>query len=178
MSAPVSSPNKTHWFKAEWKETRKPAQATSACPGRRRKLELACCVEVLVGGGEDRINGSGPVERNGSEEVKVMRNMLRWMACLPPRAMVMSWPQLLPRPLLGSEALLQLQSVLMFLVPITTKGQEVRTVQSWPSYSSRGCNTRESWPCLSPDAVLRRVSPTPHLTRTVELTLSEGVRGK
>lgn len=51
--------------------------------------------------------------------------------CLPPKAMVLSVPGLLPRPMSAIVALLQTQSALMFMPPIITKGQEHGTLQSW-----------------------------------------------
>lgn len=50
-----------------------------------------------------RQNGSGPVERSRSEEMKTVRNGLRW---LPPGARVMSEPDLLPRSMSGFMKLL------------------------------------------------------------------------
>ena len=47
------------------------------------------------------------MERGRSVEVKVMKSRLRWVACLPPEAMVISGPGLLPRAMSMSVALLQ-----------------------------------------------------------------------
>lgn len=93
-----------------------------------------------------------PVDRGISEEVKAVRSRLRWMSCWPPRAMVMSGPGLLLKPMSGSVALLQLWSVLMPEAATTTEGQEDGTAQNWPfpSLTRTGLapgGRRESWPC-------------------------------
>lgn len=64
-------------------------------------------------------------------------------------------PKLLPRPLSGSMALLQPQSVLVLVIPFNNEGQEERTAQSWLH------------PFLA--ITLRSTGPTPH--RPLELTL-------
>lgn len=68
---------------------------------------------VWYGREREKQNGSSPVERCRSEEVRVVRSGLRWVACLPSGTIVMFWPGLLPRSILGSVAL-------MSLAPVTT----------------------------------------------------------
>lgn len=63
----------------------------------------------------------------GSEESKAVRNWLTWAVCLPPRAWVKSGPGLLPRPISGAMALLQLGFVLMLVVPVATEGRACST---------------------------------------------------
>lgn len=70
----------------------------------------------------NRQNGSFPVDRGISEEVKVVRSRLKWVTSLPPWAMVMSGPRLM----LGSMGLMQPWSMLIPLAPYTTKGWEDR----------------------------------------------------
>lgn len=71
----------------------------------------------------ERPNDSCPVDRAKYKELKMVRNELRWMACLPPRAMVLFGLDLLPRVFSGPLALPQPQSVLMYLAPVTTEGR-------------------------------------------------------
>lgn len=71
--------------------------------------------------GRKRENGSCPVDRGRSEEVKVVKGGPRWMAWLPLSDMVMSRSGLL----LGLTP--------RFMAPVcvdTTKGREDRTVES------------------------------------------------
>lgn len=87
-----------------------------------------------------RQSSSCPVKRDRSEEEKTISYRLGWVASSPPGAMVISRPGLLPRPMSVSVVLLRSQSVLMFMAPITTKGQEKRALaQSWPCPLT-GCN--------------------------------------
>ena len=73
-----------------------------------------------VGYGRERARqgDSYPVERDRSEEVKAMRSGLKWVACLPPEALVMSRP--------GSQLLSR------SVTPITTEGEKDKDAQSWP----------------------------------------------
>lgn len=84
------------------------------------------------------------MERGTSKKVKSMRTRPRWVTCLQPRAMVLYEPKLLPRPLSGSTALLQPQSVLVLVIPFNNEGQEERTAELAPSLS--GYNSTEHWP--------------------------------
>lgn len=52
----------------------------------------------MVEYGRKRQNGSCPVERGRSEEVKAVRNGLRWEACLPTWAKVISGPSWVAAP--------------------------------------------------------------------------------
>lgn len=61
-----------------------------------------------------------------------MKSWRRWVACSPPEAIVTSGPWLLPRTISGSVARPHAQSVLMSLAPVTTKGNEDKTAQTWP----------------------------------------------
>ena len=54
-----------------------------------------------------------------SEEVKAVGNWLIWVAI---KALVMSWPGLLPRPMSGFISLMQF--VMLFMTPDTTEGRE------------------------------------------------------
>lgn len=55
----------------------------------------------------ERENSSFLVDRGISEEVKELRSRLRWVALLPPRAMVMPDPWLLPESMSGFKVLMQ-----------------------------------------------------------------------
>lgn len=67
----------------------------------------------------EKQKGSSPVERSRSEEVKTVRSWLRCEVYLPARVMVMSGPGLL-------------LSVLIFLSPVTVKGQKDKVLHRWP----------------------------------------------
>ena len=71
----------------------------------------------------ERQNGSCPVDRAKYKELKMVRSELMWMACLPPRAIVLFGLGLLPRVLSGPMALPQPWSVLLSLAPVTTEGR-------------------------------------------------------
>lgn len=83
---------------------------------------------------------------------------------LSPRVMVLSGLRLLQRTISGSVALLQPQSVLMYMVPITTADSEDRAAQS--------C----SYPSLA--ATVGRTDPAPYLGSTMELASLAGLLGE
>lgn len=72
--------------------------------------------------GRQKRDGSYLVDRDKSEEVKAKRISLKRVASLPLRAMVLSRPGLLPGPISGFMVLMQLQSVLMYKTPDTSRG--------------------------------------------------------
>lgn len=63
-------------------------------------------------GEKEKWNGSCAVERGKMDEVKVVKNRMIWVDCLPPGAMVTSRSGLLPRATSRSVILLQSGSVL------------------------------------------------------------------
>lgn len=94
--------------------------------------------------------------RGQSEEVRVLRNGLKWVARLSPRAIVMSRSSLLPRTISSSVALMQ-QWWFMFIimVPITIKG----LLDSWSlKHHLRPCqctrDVSQEGPCQSKRLVL------------------------
>lgn len=93
-------------------------------PGREEKSQACMVNKYMVGYGTEREkqNGSCPVERGRSEELKAVRSRLRWVARSPPAAKVMSRPELLPRAMTGLMALLPLLCVLKSMTPVTTEG--------------------------------------------------------
>lgn len=76
----------------------------------------------MYGVAKERLNGSCPVDRGRSEEVKAVRSLLRWVAAMPHMAMVACGSRLLPRPTSELMALLRSRSVLMSVAPDTTEG--------------------------------------------------------
>lgn len=73
------------------------------------------------GGREGGVSMVHGLRRDRSEEA--VRNELRWMPCLPPKTMMLSGPQLLPRAMTWSKAVMHLwESVLLFMAPVITEG--------------------------------------------------------
>lgn len=86
-----------------------------------------------------------------SEEVEEVRSELRWVASLPPKAILMSGPGLLLGPMSGFMTLMQTQSLLMTMAPDATKGRKDRVI--W------------SQPCPSLAATQGRTCPAHHLLK-------------
>lgn len=61
-------------------------------------------------------------EKGRSEELRAVRSWLMWMACLPPGAMKMSGPGLLPMVMSGFIFLTQLWKSVLMPVASLTKG--------------------------------------------------------
>lgn len=80
-----------------------------------------------------RENGSCPVNKGGSAEVKVVRGGLRWVTYLSVGAMVFICPGWVPRPL-GIWPCCN-RSLLIPWTPDTSIDREDRAVQSWPHLS-------------------------------------------
>lgn len=73
-------------------------------------------------GEKEKQTASCALERGRTEEAKVVRNRLMWVASLPPRTTVTSKPGLLPRAISVFVVLTQPWSVLIFTAHVPTKG--------------------------------------------------------
>lgn len=125
-------------------------------------------IKYVMGCGREREretqNDSCSVWRGRYEELKKVSNGLKWVACLPLTAMVISGFGLQPRSMSVTMTLWQLESVLMLvtLLPLVTEKKEL---------CNFGYNTRENLPCLLPQ---ERGGYATHLGSMTELTLLAG----
>lgn len=113
----------------------------------------------------EKQNGLCPVDTGESEEVKVMKSGLRWVAGLLLRAMVTSRLGLLLGPKSGFMALDRAAAC----VDVCDSWYQEDGGCTELALSLIGCNTGENLSWSVPAAALRREASTPHRGNTVKL---------